>query len=81
MIKKTINKLLKLFWIISNLTKPMTMMINKRLFVLRDSPDLLVRWLSMQEYQKGDTDFNSLVFLAKEEVKTRKILKKNDKTN
>ena len=58
--------------------EPLRLYFTGSLFLFRDSPQRLVEVIA-EEYIKDDEDWNNLVDLAREELRTRKIL--NDKEN
>lgn len=82
MIKRCINRFLKFIWIMNNSWEPSWLRARKRWYVFKNSPDLYVRYIStLRLTAKESSHTYDLALLAHEEVKTRRIRKKNDKTN
>lgn len=74
-LKRRINKILKLAWLLSHLVRPIWLHSRGRWWMFKDSPDLLVRIMAAN-YDGEDEHYKVIIDQAKEELRTRHFWKR-----
>lgn len=78
-IKRKINKVLRCSWFMKHVIKAIWLLVNKRWYVFRDTPYLVVRTVALRKPHKDNQDVNNLILEAKKEVQLRRMNKQRNK--